>query len=97
MNDVQIFKTDITLHQKTMLNKLLNKYMIIFAKDKFDIGSIEDEFCQINLTSNIPINLRPYRCSLSDQKLINDQVNKLLEKNLIKKSNSPYAFPVTFS
>ena len=95
MNDVQIFKTDITLHQKTMLNKLLNKYMIIFAKDKFDIGSIEDKFCQINLTSNIPINLRPYRCSLSDQKLINDQVNKLLEKNLIKKSNSPYAFPVT--
>ena len=81
--------------QKEKLNTLLTKYIDIFSRDKYDIGSISIEQCKIELTNNVPINLRPYRCSLSDQKLINDQIKMLLEKNLIRKSVSPYSFPVT--
>ncbi len=43
----------------------------------------------------MPINLRPYRCSQSDQKIIDNQIKILLEKNLIRKSTSSYAFPIT--
>ena len=45
----------------------------------------------------MPINLRPYRCTKSDQDIIDSQVKVLLEKNLIRKSISPYAAPITLA
>lgn len=83
--------------QKEELKNLLTKYNNTFSKDKYDIGSINIEQCKVELTNNIPINLRPYRCSLNDQKIINEQIEMLLSKNLIRKSISPYAFPVTLA
>lgn len=77
------------------LNKLLSKYSAIFAKHKYDVGCIALETCRIDLTSDIPISLRPYRCSEKDQKLLDDQIQLLLKYKLIEPSNSPYSFPVT--
>jgi hypothetical protein len=74
---------------------LINKYSNIFSKDKYDLGYINTEQCKIEVTNNVPINLRPYRCSQSDQELIDNQIQKLIEKKLIRKSLSSYAFPVT--
>ena len=88
---------DLSCEQKLKLNNLLNKYHFMFSRDRFDIGSINIEQCKVELTNNVPINLRPYKASLIDQKRINDQVKLLLEKNLIRKSVSPYSFPVTLA
>lgn len=90
-------KHELSEEQKNILQKLIYKYEIIFSKHKYDVGHIKFELCQIDLTNNVPINLRPYRCSDSVQKLIDDQVNKLLEHNLIRESKSAYAFPVTLA
>ena len=49
------------------------------------------------MNNKIPINLRPYRVSLSDQNLINNQIEELLKYNLIRKSISPYSFPITLA
>jgi len=84
-----------TITEKIEINNLVNKYSEVFSKDKYDLGSVTIEQCKIELTNNIPINLRPYRCSQEDQKLIDNQINKLLEKNLIRKSLSAYSFPIT--
>lgn len=40
---------------------------------------------------------RPYRCTIEDKKEIEEQVSKLLEKNLIEESYSPFAAPVTLA
>lgn len=40
---------------------------------------------------------RPYRCTLDDKKEIEQQVSRLLEKNLIEESYSPFAAPVTLA
>ena len=53
--------------------------------------------CTINLNNKIPINLRPYWVSISDQNLINNQIEELLKYNLIRKSISPYSFPITLA
>ena len=53
--------------------------------------------CKIELTSKIPINLRPYRCTAYDQAIIDSQINDLLKYNLIRKSTSPYAVPITLA
>ena len=90
-------ESDLDINQTNILDNILNKYSNIFSKDKYDIGSINTEFCRIELTNNIPISLRSYRCSQSDQKIIDEQIQKLLEKDLIQKSYSPYSFPVTLA
>ncbi len=93
-NDIKPNK-GLSIHKKEKLDKLLNQYSNIFLKDKYDIGSVDIEECKIDLKHNIPINLRPYRCSLSDQKIIDNQIKILLERGLIRKSTSSYAFPIT--
>lgn len=40
---------------------------------------------------------RPYRCTIEDKKEIEEQIEKLLEKNLIEESYSPFAAPVTLA
>jgi transposase InsO family protein len=86
---------NLTNNEKSQINKLLNTYSYVFSKDKYDLGSINIENCKIELTNNIPINLRPYRASQEDQKLIDNVLKILLEKNLIRKSLSSYSFPIT--
>jgi hypothetical protein len=83
--------------QYIILKNILTKYSTVFSRDKFDLGSINIEQCKIELTNNVPINLRPYRCSQSDQKIIDEQIKFLLEKKLIRKSVSPYSFPITLA
>ncbi|RWS01610.1 Retrotransposable element Tf2 protein type 1-like protein [Dinothrombium tinctorium] len=83
--------------EKIDIKSVLTEFHDVFAKDKFDVGSINIETCKINLTNNVPINLRPYRCSQIDQEKIDAQIKVLLEKGLIRKSISPYSFPVTLA
>ena len=67
--------SDLNSDQQDIINSILNKYSNIFSLHKYDIGCIDTEMCKINLTNNIPINLRPYRCSSDDQILIDTQIH----------------------
>ena len=93
INTLQLTNTNDTIKQKR--NKLITKFHFIFSQNRYDIGMIQTEKCTINLTNNIPINLRPYRCSIKDQEILREQIQNLLDHGLIRKSTSPYAFPVT--
>ncbi|XP_074603951.1 uncharacterized protein LOC141857357 [Brevipalpus obovatus] len=99
---VMISKTDhkslnsfVASNQDDQINKLLSEFSDIFAKHKYDVGCISFEQYRINLTSDIPISLRPYRCSLKDQKLIDDQIQLLLKHKIIQPSSSPYSAPIS--
>jgi len=82
-------------HTRKDVGELLSKYSAVFATHKYDVGSIGIESCRINLKSDIPMSLRPYRCSEKDQKILEEQINLLLKHQLIRRSNSPYSFPIT--
>lgn len=79
------------------INKLINKYKASFAKDKYDIGTVKDYEAHIDLLVDTYCNKRPYRCSLEDKLEIEEQVSKLLERDLIEQSYSPFAAPVTLA
>lgn len=83
--------------QKAEINKLIDTYKSIFAKDKYDIGTVKDYEARIDLLMDKYCCKRPYRCSIIDKKEIEEQVAKLLEKNLIEQSYSPFAAPVTLA
>lgn len=81
--------------QKSEINKLIIDHKYIFAKDKYDIGTVTDYEAHIDLAIDKYCCKRPYRCTIEDKKEIEEQVANLLEKNLIEESYSPFAAPVT--
>lgn len=83
--------------QKDEIDKLIERYKTIFAKDKYDIGTVKEYEAHIDLMVDKYCNKRPYRCTIQDKKEIEEQIAKLLEKNLIEESYSPFAAPVTLA
>lgn len=83
--------------EKSEINKLIDKYKSSFAKDKYDIGTVKDYEARIDLLVDKYFSKRPYRCSIEDKLEIEEQVRKLLERNLIEESYSPFAAPVTLA
>lgn len=61
------------------------------------IGTVKDYEARINLLVDKYCCKRPYRCSIEDKLEIEKQVRKLLERNLIEESYSPFAAPVTLA
>ncbi|CAI6352229.1 unnamed protein product [Macrosiphum euphorbiae] len=96
-NNFEIKIDHLDLQEKTEILRLLEKYKSIFAKNKYDIGTVKEYEARIDLLLDKYCCKRPYRCTIEDKKEIEDQVSKLLEKKLIEESYSPFAAPVTLA
>lgn len=95
--DFKISMGNLNTQQEAEIHKLIDKYKSIFAKDKYDIGTVEKYEARIDLLMDKYCSKRPYRCSVEDKKEIEEQVAKLLDKKLIEESYSPFAAPVTLA
>lgn len=96
--NVSNFKISINhlqLHEKTEIDRLIERYNGIFAKDKYDVGTVKYYEARIDLKVDRYCSKRPYKCNMEDRKEIEIQIAKLLGKNLIEESYSPFAAPVT--
>ncbi|XP_069362102.1 putative autophagy-related protein 11 [Maniola hyperantus] len=83
--------------KKIEIEKIIKEYKTIFAKDKYDIGSVKDYEARIDLLVNRYCSKRPYRCTIEDKLEIEEQISMLLKNNLIEESYSPFAAPVTLA
>ena len=83
--------------QQQRLDSLITKYEELYAKHKFDVGTIRGEECTIELSDRVPVALRPYRASPIECATMAEQIEHLLKHNLIAESNSPYAAPVVLA
>lgn len=83
--------------QRDELEILIDNYRSIFAKDKYDVGTVKGYEAHIDLLVDKYCSKRPYKCSIEDKKEIEEQISKLLQKNLIEDSYSPFAAPVTLA
>ena len=52
---------------------------------------------RIDLSVDTYCSKRPYKCTIEDKKEIDQQISRLLDKNLIEESYSPFAAPVTLA
>lgn len=96
-DDFEIFVNHLDVQQQSEIDKLIEKYKTVFAKDKYDIGTVRDYEAHIDLMTDKYCYKRPYRCTIEDRKEIESQISKLLERNLIEESYSPFAAPVTLA
>jgi len=87
----------LTPYQRDKINRILETYKSVFAKDKYDVGSVKNYEARIDLLVDTYCSNRPYRCTMEDRKEIEDQISKLLEKNLIEESYSSFSAPVTLT
>ncbi|GBP68260.1 hypothetical protein EVAR_48626_1 [Eumeta japonica] len=83
--------------EQIVIDELISKNKYVFAKDKYDIGMVTDYEAHIDLLTEKYCSKRPYRCTMEDKKEIENQIAKLLQKNIIEESYSPFAAPVTLA
>lgn len=83
--------------QEDLVKNLLKGKFDLFASDKYDVDQTVMGRAEIKLKNNRIIAQRPYNCTVQDGKEIEDQIERLLERNLIEESTSPYAAPVTLA
>lgn len=56
--------------KKIQIEKLIEKYNTVFAKNKYDIGTVTDYEARIDLLVDKYCSKRPYRCTIEDKKEI---------------------------
>lgn len=87
----------LNIKEQSEIDNLICKYKSLFAKDKYDIGTVKGYEAHIDLLIDKYCSKRPYRCTIDDKREIEQQISKLLQKNLIEESYSPFAAPITLA
>ena len=74
---------------------MLGEYRDIFAMNLEEIGETKLVQLKIELETNIPIDHTPYRIPIQKKQIVNDMVQELLANDIISRSDSEYASPIT--
>jgi len=90
----KIESTNMNKHDSISLSTLLEQYKESFASDLKDLGTCNFSCHTIKTLTDEPIFLQPYRKSLAERKVIQDEVDKMLKGKLIRPSRSPWSSPV---
>ena len=76
------------------LEDLLEQNNDLFAKTDSDLSQTHLITMKIDTQGCAPISLKPYRVPFNKRKVINDQIDNMLEAKVIRPSRSPWSFPV---
>ena len=85
---------NLTPSQQRQFLDLMQKNSDIFAKSEFDIGKCNLMKARIDTTTDVPIRMKPYRTPFAYRDEVKRQVDEMLDKGLIKPSQSDYASPI---
>lgn len=85
---------DRTPEEAEMAAELIRKRDAAFSHGAFDLGHCNIIPHRVQLTDSKPISLPYRRIPPQDMKEVRDQLQELLDKGIIRKSNSPYGSPV---
>ena len=66
----------------------------LFANKDSDLGHTDTVKMKINTQGHDPIKLRPYRTPINNREVIDKAIDEMLEAGVIKRSRSPWSFPV---
>ena len=80
--------------EKCEINNFLVTRRKLFARDLSELTQTNLIEHKIRTVSHNPISKRPYRASPKEKAIIESQVNKMLDANIIRESKSPYSAPV---
>lgn len=85
---------NLTGHQRAQMLSLLKSYHKLFDLNDLPLGTVSTAEHRIDTQGHSPIRTRPYRVSMKEREIIEQQVTEMLQKEVIRKSSSPWSSPV---
>ncbi len=76
------------------IERLVHGNEDLFAKTDLDLGHTDTVKMKIDTGNSDPIRMRPYRTPLNNRRVIDETVDDMLDGNIIRRSRSPWSFPV---
>ena len=76
------------------LNQLLHEHSDLFAESDMELGRTNVIKMGIDTGNESPIAVKPYRVPFNKRKVIDEQVDKMLEAGIIQPCQSPWQSPV---
>ncbi len=69
----------------------------MFANKDSELGHKDAVRMQIDTQGHAPIKLRPYSTPINNRKVIDEAIDEMLSANIVRRSRSPWSFPVVIS
>ena len=66
----------------------------MFANKDSELGHTETLKMNIDVGNSEPIKMRPYKTLIKNREVIDKDIDKMLEAGVIRRSRSPWSFPV---
>ena len=79
----------------TTLEEWIKMKPNLFAKKGTPHGRMPKTKFKIDTGDHPPIKQRPYRLPLTKRKIVEEEIQKMLDQGVIRPSNSPYSAPIT--
>lgn len=73
---------------------LIEKFSDVVALDNEPPGRVSHSHFRIATGDSLPIQSRPYRIPVSNQQVVQDEIDKLESQGIIRKSMSPWSSPI---
>lgn len=86
--------TDLNSYEKQEVINVISEYADCFAEKSSELGKCSLEKMKIELTTDEPIAIKPYRIPFTKRSIVEDILSDLLNNGIIRHSESPYAFPI---
>ncbi|GFR70659.1 zinc finger protein [Elysia marginata] len=90
VNDLQ-YGDQLTPDQQRQLEEIASSFSSIFSDRP---GTVSTEEHRIELTSSTPVRQRPYPVPYAMRQTLRDELKKIEDLKIIRKSSSPYSSPV---
>ena len=87
---------NLTIQQRQEIQNLLKEHEDVLAVSFAELGKAEVPFLHdIDTGDHPPIKQRPYRIPPAYRTWVQEEINRMLENGIIRKSKSPWASPIT--
>ena len=94
VNSVNMQDLDVSDQYRKRVENLILRNKDLFATNDSELGHTHTVKMKIDTGDHKPIKLRPYRTPIQNRKVIDKAVDEMLDAGVIKKSRSPWSFPV---
>uniref|UniRef100_A0A224Z164 Tick transposon n=1 Tax=Rhipicephalus zambeziensis TaxID=60191 RepID=A0A224Z164_9ACAR len=85
---------NLTSVQRSLLLGLLQEFRSSFDVGQTSLGRTSAVTHRIDTGAQSPLRQRPYRVSPAERRVINEQVDDMLRRDVIQPSDSPWASPI---
>ena len=85
---------DVAEKYRCKIEQLVLKNKNLFASKDSELGHTDVVKMTIDTGDTKPIKLRPYRTPIKNREVIDKAVDEMLDADVIRRSNSPWSFPV---